>query len=76
MFKISDEQREGILNLIGNDPGGNVICLGINKEYYETIYFWDHEEELNDLDMSNMYFLANSIYEFLDQLYENSKSLS
>ncbi|SFF35996.1 SMI1 / KNR4 family (SUKH-1) [Paenibacillus algorifonticola] len=101
MFKVSDEQGEGVLNLfygigdmysnledyldiyedrlpngfipIGNDPGGNVICLGINKEFYETIYFWDHEEEYDEPDMSNMYFLANSIYEFLDQLYEDSQ---
>lgn len=56
---------------IGDDPGGNQICLGINKEYFDNIYFWDHEEESNEPDMSNMYFLANNIYEFLDKLYDD-----
>ncbi|WP_025684906.1 SMI1/KNR4 family protein [Paenibacillus maysiensis] len=59
---------------IGNDPGGNVICLGTNTEYYEKIYFWDHEEESEDPDdMSNMYFLANTIYDFLDLMHEDSE---
>lgn len=59
---------------IGNDPSGNVICLGTKEPYYETIYFWDHEEEPEDSeDMSNMYFLANNIYEFLDKLYEDTE---
>ncbi|MCI1694296.1 SMI1/KNR4 family protein [Aneurinibacillus aneurinilyticus] len=102
MFKISDEQGEGVLNVffgigdmysnledylgiyddrlptaflpIGNDPSGNVICLGAKEPYYEAIYFWDHEEEPEDPeDMSNMYFLANNIYEFLDKLYEDTE---
>lgn len=34
--------------------------------------FWDHEQEPeNPDDMSNMYFLANDINEFLDNLYED-----
>lgn len=55
---------------IADDSNGNLICLGTNEYYYETIYFWDHEEEPEDSEnMSNMYFLANNIYEFLDKLY-------
>ncbi|MYL59808.1 SMI1/KNR4 family protein [Virgibacillus halodenitrificans] len=57
---------------IGEDPSGNVICLGTEDPYYEKIYFWDHEQEPDDPDdMCNMYFLANDIYEFLDNLYED-----
>jgi hypothetical protein len=57
---------------IANDPGGNVICLGTNESYYDNIYFWDHENEQEDNeDMSNMYFLANNIDEFLGNLYED-----
>jgi len=56
---------------IGDDPGGNAILLGTRGPYYDHIYFWDHEQEPGYPDMSNMYFLANDIWEFLDHLYEN-----
>ncbi|PEU95579.1 SMI1/KNR4 family protein [Bacillus cereus] len=57
---------------IADDSAGNVICLGTEESYYEKIYFWDHEQEPEDPDdMSNMYFLANDIDEFLDNLYED-----
>ncbi len=56
---------------IGDDPGGNVICLGTIEPYHEKIYFWDHENEPENPDgMKNMYFLANNIYDFLDKLYD------
>lgn len=58
---------------IGDDPSGNVICLGTENPNYEKIYFWDHEQEPEDPnDMSNMYFLANDINEFLNNLYEDT----
>ncbi|MCE3200953.1 SMI1/KNR4 family protein [Paenibacillus sonchi] len=57
---------------IGNDPGGNVICIGTDEEFAGKIYFWDHEEEPEDPDdMSNVYLLANSFSDFLEQMYEN-----
>lgn len=57
---------------IANDPGGNVICLGTKEPYYDKIYFWDHEQESEDPDdMSNVYFLANNINDFLNNLYED-----
>lgn len=58
---------------IGDDPGGNAILLGTTEPYYDHIYFWDHENEpdLDEPDMSNMYFLADNIWDFLDSLYEN-----
>jgi hypothetical protein len=55
---------------VGDDPSGNLICLGITHRYYEKIYFWDHEEEPDEPDMSNMHFLADNIYDFLDNLYD------
>ncbi len=59
---------------IADDPAGNVICLGTEEPYYDKIYFWDHEQEPEDPDdMSNMYFLANDIDEFLDNLYEDTE---
>lgn len=59
---------------IADDPAGNVICLGTEEPFYEKIYFWDHEQEPEDPDdMSNMYFLANDIDEFLENLYEDTE---
>src|SRR5690625_4608174 len=56
---------------IGNDPGGNAILLGTKEPHYDHIFFWDHEQEVDEPDMSNMYFLASNIWEFLDSLYED-----
>src|SRR5690625_1520542 len=58
---------------VGNDGAGNAILLGILEPYYDQIYFWDHENEpdLDEPDMSNMYFLADNIWSFLDNLYED-----
>jgi hypothetical protein len=55
---------------IANDPAGNIVCLGTKNEYYESIYFWDHEQENDQADMSNMYFLSKNIYEFVNNLFE------
>ncbi|MGG1217943.1 SMI1/KNR4 family protein [Priestia endophytica] len=69
---IMDERLPSGFIPIGDDPSGNVICLGTTDPYYDKIYFWDHEQEPEDPDdMSNMYFLANDIDEFLDNLYED-----
>lgn len=59
---------------IGDDPSGNVVCLGTKDPYYDKIYFLNHEQETEEPDdMSNMYFLANNIDEFLDNLYEDTE---
>ncbi|SDZ68857.1 SMI1-KNR4 cell-wall [Evansella caseinilytica] len=59
---------------IGDDPSGNTICLGTKEPYCEKIYFLDHEQEPEHPDdMSNMYFLANDINEFLDKLYDDGE---
>jgi len=58
---------------VGNDGAGNAILLSISGRHYDQIYFWDHENEpdLEEPDMSNMYFLADNIWGFLDNLYED-----
>ncbi len=60
---------------IGLDPGGSMICLGLNAPREGKIYYWDHEaalnvKGLNKRDMSNMYWLADNIQKFLDKLTE------
>lgn len=54
---------------IADDPGGNQICLGLNEEYCGQIFHWNHDEEHDG--MKNMYFLANNINEFIENLYED-----
>ncbi|WP_349632612.1 SMI1/KNR4 family protein [Peribacillus simplex] len=57
---------------IADDPAGNAICLDTKVPYMGNIYFWDHEQEPEDPDdMSNVYFLANDINEFIENLYED-----
>lgn len=60
---------------IGADPGGNVLCLGITMPHLGKLYYWDHHDELDKRgrskkDMSNMYWLADDLYDFLDNLRE------
>lgn len=58
---------------IGDDPGGSLFCLALSGGPREgQIYFWDHEDELDEegdsrRDMGNMYRVAESI----DDLLEN-----
>jgi cell wall assembly regulator SMI1 len=56
---------------IGEDPGGNQICLDLTPENYGKVYFWDHEEEVEEgeiPDFRNVYFVANSFQEMMDNL--------
>ncbi|WP_166000874.1 SMI1/KNR4 family protein [Bacillus sp. Cs-700] len=73
-IEIMDERLPVGFIPIGDDPSGNVICLGTKEPYYDKIYFWDHEQEPEEPnDMRNMYFLANDITEFLDGLYRDTE---
>ena len=58
---------------IGDDPYGNLICLGVRGGNRGAVYFWDHEDELDEeglskLDYGNMYKLADGFEEFVDKL--------
>lgn len=60
---------------IATDSFGNVIAIGIKAKRRGKIYFWDHEDELDEnglhrQDYSNVFLLANSLDEFLNKLYE------
>lgn len=60
---------------IASDAFGNLILLGITEEYFDQVYFWDHEMEHDPdqgekLSMKNMTKVANSFEEFKSSLYE------
>lgn len=56
---------------IANDVGGNVICLKLLGTDVGSIYFWEHEGEIEldgEEEPDNLYFIAESIQAFLDKL--------
>ena len=53
---------------VGSDPFGNVILLCLRPEGYGSIWFWDHENEQEEPDLSNMSRVAGSFSEFLAAL--------
>lgn len=63
---------------VGCDPADNIICVGISPPFIDKVYLWDYEEELDHkglskMDMSNMYWLADDIYEFLSKLFSEEE---
>ena len=47
--------------VIGCDPGGNQICLSAAGEDSGKVYFWDHEDEVDEgeePDYENVYLIA------------------
>jgi hypothetical protein len=74
--KIHDIKKdilpEGFI-IIGSDPGGNQILIGLAGENRGKIYFWDHEQQPDDRlpaleDYRNIHFVANSFEEFITSL--------
>ncbi len=58
---------------IGVDPGDNLICIGVGEQNRGVIFFWDHDDELDDngtsrMDFSNVYTIAGNLEEFLENL--------
>lgn len=58
---------------IAYDAFGNVVCTGWKGPRQGKIYFWDHEDELDEngdfvQDYRNVFLVANSLQEFLDSL--------
>ena len=54
---------------IGDDAGGNQICIGVSGKYVNKVYIWMHDIE-EDEHMTNVFFLSGNFNEFLDSLYE------
>jgi len=71
--RVYDERIPADLIPIAEDANGNVICIGWEGERKGKIYFWDHEDELDEngdfvRDYRNVFLVANSLQEFLDSL--------
>jgi hypothetical protein len=53
---------------IGSDPFGNLLLLCVRPEDHGSVWFWDHEEETEEPDLSNMSRIAGAFGEFLGAL--------
>jgi cell wall assembly regulator SMI1 len=61
---------------IMNDPGGNLICLGVSGKERGRVYLWDHEGEPGPAgwggtveSAGNIEVIAESFAEFLDGIH-------
>ena len=55
---------------IAYDSGGNLVVLSLRDD---GVYFWDHDEEVEEGEiagMQNMYWIAGSFDRFLDAIHE------
>jgi hypothetical protein len=53
-----------------SDPFGNAICIGLNGARCGKVYFWEHENEWDQMEESadNLFMLANSFTKFVARL--------
>lgn len=76
-LEIYDGRISSNFIAIGSDPGGNQFCLGILGDFSGKVFFWDHEEEVDEDEFKdnilpeNMYLLANDFNSFTEQLIED-----
>ena len=67
---LDERLPEGFIP-IGDDSGGNIICISTEGQYFGNIFFWNHEQESGTQDdMTNVYFIASSFTNFLNKLYD------
>jgi cell wall assembly regulator SMI1 len=59
---------------IGNDPGGEMICIGVRGDSTGAIFMWDRTGEVEDgaTYWGNIYRLSASLDEFFASLHEYS----
>jgi hypothetical protein len=54
---------------IGCDPLGNALLLAVGAKDSGSVWFWDHEHEREDPDLSNMSRIASSFQAFIQALH-------
>ncbi len=66
---MRSELPNGVIR-IGEDIGGNPICLAVKGEDAEAVLFMDHEIETGSHEdgWDNLYFCSRSFTEFLESL--------
>jgi len=77
IYKIEEQRLPSHMLPIAHDPGGNLICISCGTTDYGSVYFWDHEKEVNyklfsDNSYFNLYLIAKSLLKFFDGLEQIS----
>jgi hypothetical protein len=77
--EVHEERIPADLIPIAYDANGNEICIGWKGKREGKIYFWDHEDELDEnglfvQDYRNVFLVANSLQEFLDSLMTHEEA--
>jgi hypothetical protein len=67
-YKLNEIRLPAELIPIGNDLGGNLICIADDGPNLGAVYFWDHEEEEDTATFNNVHLIADSFDEFLSSL--------
>ncbi len=72
-LQVYEDRVPADLIPIGTDAAGNKLCIGWEGGRKGKIYFWDHEDEIDEdgcfrQDYRNVFLVANSLQEFLDNL--------
>jgi cell wall assembly regulator SMI1 len=68
ILRENEEVPVGILP-IGNDPGGNLICISVSDKNYGEVFFCDHELEDPETGYIIMSTIADSFSKFIDSCY-------
>jgi hypothetical protein len=58
---------------VAHDPGGNLIAISVSGDDVGKVYFWDHDEEVEEgeaPDYRNVYLIADDFAGFLGSLRE------
>jgi hypothetical protein len=74
-----DERIPSDLIPIAYDAFDNNICIGWTGERKGKVYFWDHEDEIDEngclrYDDCIVFLVANSLQEFLDSLMTHEEA--
>lgn len=72
-YKVKAKRLPFNIVPFAHDPGGNLICISCEGNDVGSIYFWDHEREVDysiagDNNYSNLYLIANSFNRFINGL--------
>ena len=70
-YEVFSERMPNEFFPIACEDGGNVICLCLSTENFGSVYYWDHGGETTPPTFSNVYKLALTLNQFLDELFSN-----
>lgn len=79
-YKIHEKKIPEYMFPIACDPRSNVICISCGEGDYGSVYLWDHELELkyeeddDDEEYFDLYFIADSFEEFIDGLVTSKEA--